>query len=97
MAVDRKPSDFIVQGWCRGFTATDAEGGEVPPADAKATSWDILGAIQAAYAEDAEQQAHVKGLVETAVVNRGNMLMAFNDVGWMSKELIIDILREVGQ
>ena len=97
MSLNRKPSDFIAQGWCRGYAATDAEGEEVSPIDAKATHWDILGAISAAYPEDSEQQEAIRHLVETAVVNRGKVLLAFNDVHWMSKELIIDILRGVGQ
>ncbi len=97
MSLDRKPSDFIAQGWCRGYAATDDEGHEVDPRDAKATQWDILGAISAAYPDDPAQQEAVRRLVEAAVVNRGKMLLAFNDVHWMSKELIIDILRGVGQ
>ncbi len=98
MSLDRKPSDFIAQGWCRGCAATDDEGHQiVDPRDARATHWDILGAIKAAYPEDSEQQEAVRHLVETAVVKRGKVLLAVNDVHWMSKELIIDILRGVGQ
>lgn len=92
-----KPSDFIKKGWCRGFAATDAAGGEVSPVDATAANWDIDGAIRAAYPIDAAKQKAVSDKIKAAICTRPGLLMAYNDVHWMSAELIIEILNEVNE
>jgi len=92
-----KPSEFIKKGWSRGFSARDAEGNEVSPVDAKAASWDIEGALRAAYPTDAEQQKAARDKIKAAICARPGLLIAYNDVHWMSAELIIEILNEVNE
>jgi hypothetical protein len=43
----------VAESWCRGADARNAEGLEVDPWDADATSWSLLGAMVAVLEEEA--------------------------------------------
>ncbi len=92
-----KPSEFILKGWARGSLAKNDLGESVTPTDTLATSWDIEGSIIAAYPLDKEQQKAAREKIKQAICERPGMLLAFNDVGWMAAELIVEILKEVGE
>lgn len=96
---NRKPSDFIRQGWSRGAGAQDRDGNPVDPTDPKAVKWDIRGAITAAYPLNKATQDLVQAKIIKAIAERDNVgfLFAYNDVHWMSVELIAEILEQAGE
>ena len=47
--VNRLPSHYLAQGWCRGAMARNRMGDQVDPTSAEAVEWCIQGAMLAAH------------------------------------------------
>lgn len=93
----KKPSDFIKRGWTRDALAKNAWGQPVNATNPRAVSWTIEGALRAAYPMDAEKQKAARDKIKAAICERSGLLIAYNDVSWMSAEHIIDLLQEAGE
>ena len=50
---------LVGRGWCRHADARAADGAEIEPWDARATSWSLLGAIVAVLEQTARESAEV--------------------------------------
>jgi len=93
--VNRLPSDFLRQGWCRGAMAKNAQGEDVDPISPAATAWCLKGAIYAAHQGRANRIRSIAEFLDAIEARVGDSTTSWNDEQCRGQDEAVAVAQDI--
>lgn len=90
-----KPSRYIAKGWCQGTSAKNASGEACNAIAKTATSWCLIGALQAAY--PTRNEAFEKAVDKLIKKLDTTALAKWNDKPKRTQAEVLQLLQSIGE